>query len=659
MSQSTENTNTNAITNTNNISLKDENTKKTYSRQDLLDARKYMNSINKTIDKKIIWRGIGASVINTINSILLPNAGGSIGQLATSMSFQAASSVANITYNNYTWYQAENLSIIANRRSQKDYDALTQSERTIMPPEKVNQIADRMGGSAINYLHAKVDTITSSASALISFGLMFGTAYQSANLPLFWSIMATAAATIPFNIWINKKIRLYRIRYRGRVDKKVSNYNFTRRQLREKSNSIEACNMQDLAYDQLEIQSKKYLKEQETFSKKMSMFNIIASAISYLAAGAIATASISCGSSVATAAALSAGTLTSIGSIQRCLSSYIQMKEFTRSFANAFRLLKQKYKDITFGNEQLKSNSNIIQLENISYHHHTNSGVREETPLFTSQGTYTFQKGISVLSGASGAGKSTLIKLLLQGDFCDGGSLKIGSLNNKNIFKGTDYRNLAKKEVLKAISIPCPPVNFNITVDEYIKSYTTVPEKQVQYIKNLCGIGKEYGMIDERTNLATAKLSAGEKQRIGLAQALLRNTKILILDEALVNIDNMRRQKIIDYLNELSKEKTIIYVSHNAEELKTLNAYQAIDIGRHHDKQKINNIQLYDLTVPAVRNKYLTLLGQRQKNEQDMQVISDTKSSEKQERNYSYSGNTTSSARLFYWTNLGQIQNRE
>lgn len=650
MSESTENTEPKPVTNKNTNSSQDENTTKTYSRQELFHARKYMNNINKNIDKKIIWRGIGASVINTINNILLPTAGGSIGQLATSMSFQAANTVANITYNNYTWYQSQNLSIIANSRAQQDYDALAQSERTIMSPEKVNQIADRMGGSAVNYLQAKVDTITSSASALISFGLMFGTAYQSANLPLFWSVIATAAGTVPFNIWINKKIRLYRIRYRGRVDKKMSNYNFTRRQLREKSNNIEACNMQNLAYDQLEMQSKIYLKEQETFSKKMSMFNISASAISYLAAGAIATAAVSLGSSVATAATLSAGTLTSIGSIQRCLTSYIQMKEFTRSFANAFRQLKQRFKDITFGNEQLKSNANAIQMENISYHHHTNSGSREEMPLFSSRGTYTFQKGISVLSGASGAGKSTLIRLLLQGDFCNGGSLKIGSFNNKGVFKGTDYYNLARKEVFKSISVPCPPVNFNITVDEYIKCYTNVPEKQVQYIKNLCGIGEEYGMLNEKTNLSTAKLSAGEKQRIGLAQALLRNTPILILDEALVNIDSARRQKIIDYLNELSKEKTIIYISHNAEELKTLNAYQAIDIGRHHNDQKVNDIERYDLTVPAVRNKYLTFLGQRQKTEQESDTTADKKSADKTTPEItSYTSNTSKDFGTYWW----------
>ena len=74
----------------------------------------------------------------------------------------------------------------------------------------------------------------------------------------------------------------------------------------------------------------------------------------------------------------------------------------------------------------------------------------------------------------------------------------------------------------------------------------------------------------KRTNLGErgAKISGGEKQRIGIARALYRNPEILILDESTNSIDLNTKKIILNNLNSLRKNKTIISVSHALDVLK-------------------------------------------------------------------------------------------
>ena len=65
-----------------------------------------------------------------------------------------------------------------------------------------------------------------------------------------------------------------------------------------------------------------------------------------------------------------------------------------------------------------------------------------------------------------------------------------------------------------------------------------------------------------------SKISGGQLQRIGLARAIYKNSQLIILDESLSNVDYETKEKILQRLIDLKKDKTIIYVSHDLDDLK-------------------------------------------------------------------------------------------
>ena len=84
------------------------------------------------------------------------------------------------------------------------------------------------------------------------------------------------------------------------------------------------------------------------------------------------------------------------------------------------------------------------------------------------------------------------------------------------------------------------------------------------------------------------KLSGGQRQRIGIARALYRNPKILILDEATSSLDGMTEKNFMKNIFNLSKETTIIISTHKLETLKKFNKIFEIVDGKLNLKNTIN-----------------------------------------------------------------------
>ena len=163
-----------------------------------------------------------------------------------------------------------------------------------------------------------------------------------------------------------------------------------------------------------------------------------------------------------------------------------------------------------------------------------------------------------MLKGKSGVGKSTLCKLINRTYKLDNGQIKISNINIYDYSLKTIKDNilyLSQNEYL-----------FNDTIKNNIILDQEYDVKKFNKICDICNLEEIVLKKPFRYNTTIDKdfsnISGGEKQRIILARALYRNFSILILDEALSEVNEKLEQQIIKNINDYFKDKTIIYVTH-------------------------------------------------------------------------------------------------
>lgn len=184
---------------------------------------------------------------------------------------------------------------------------------------------------------------------------------------------------------------------------------------------------------------------------------------------------------------------------------------------------------------------------------------------------YTFVPGVYGILGANGAGKSTMINLIT-----DNVSRDKGSEGGKILYDGEDILKLGKK--FRAL------VGYMPQQQGFYDDFS--PKAFLKYMAEIKGVkGKNdkgqnvNQQIDELleivnlTYVAHKKIggfSGGMKQRVLLAQALLGNPKILILDEPTAGLDPKERISIRNYIAELSKDKIILFATHVVSDIECI-----------------------------------------------------------------------------------------
>lgn len=176
---------------------------------------------------------------------------------------------------------------------------------------------------------------------------------------------------------------------------------------------------------------------------------------------------------------------------------------------------------------------------------------------------YTFNPGIYGILGANGAGKSTMINLITDNvsrdTRHDGGQILF---NEEDILRlGKKFRKL---------------VGYMPQQQGFYEDFS--PKLFLRYMAEMKGVKNER-QIDELldivnlTGVAHKKIggfSGGMRQRVLLAQALLGNPQILILDEPTVGLDPKERINIRNYISELSKDKIIIFATHVVSDMECI-----------------------------------------------------------------------------------------
>ena len=245
----------------------------------------------------------------------------------------------------------------------------------------------------------------------------------------------------------------------------------------------------------------------------------------------------------------------------------------------------------------IKENSNLpnlimnkgdIEFKNVSFFYPKTEEAAIKNINFTIEGGTT-----AALVGHSGAGKSTIINLLPR--FYDPlkGQVHIDKQNINQVNLSSLRKNISL--VSQDIILFDDTVKANI---EYAKLDATKDE-----IKNACDFAAATEFIEKLPNGYETiigengiKLSGGQKQRISIARAVLKNSPIILLDEATSSLDADSEEKVQNAIMNLTKNKTTLVIAHRlstiirAKKIIVLNQGEIVETGTHNDLLKSSMI---------------------------------------------------------------------
>lgn len=202
-------------------------------------------------------------------------------------------------------------------------------------------------------------------------------------------------------------------------------------------------------------------------------------------------------------------------------------------------------------------------------------------------------KTTTAIIGPSGSGKTTLCNLIARFWDVDSGSVKIG---------GRDVREYTLEALMDQISMVFQNVYlFADTIENNIKfgRPDATHEEVVAAAKRACCdefIEALSGGYDTVIGEGGASLSGGEKQRISIARAMLKDAPIVILDEATANVDPENEDRLQKAIEELTRDKTIIMIAHrlktvrNADQILVIDGGNLVQQGSHDELMKQKGI---------------------------------------------------------------------
>ncbi|HEO1946521.1 TPA: ABC transporter ATP-binding protein [Streptococcus agalactiae] len=225
--------------------------------------------------------------------------------------------------------------------------------------------------------------------------------------------------------------------------------------------------------------------------------------------------------------------------------------------------------EISDGTLEVMKNNDIV-FDKVNFAYDKRNPVLKDLSFTISQGSRT------AIVGPSGSGKTTIINLISRFYDVDSGEIRLG---NK------DIRDYKVESLLKNLSLVFQDVYlFRDTIENNIRfanpdaSHEEVVEaaKKARCHNFIMELPDGYNtMVGE----GGSSLSGGEKQRISIARALLKNAPIILLDEATSSIDPENEYEILAAIEELSKGHTVISIAHRLSTVKKADQILVIDRG--------------------------------------------------------------------------------
>ena len=187
------------------------------------------------------------------------------------------------------------------------------------------------------------------------------------------------------------------------------------------------------------------------------------------------------------------------------------------------------------------------------------------------------EKTTTAIVGPSGGGKSTLCNLIARFWDVDSGAVTLGGVHVKDYSMDSLMSNFAF--VFQTVYLFADTIENNIKFGRPEATH----EEVVKAAKKACChefISKLPDGYNTVIGEGGATLSGGEKQRISIARAIMKDAPIIILDEATANVDPENEKELIEAVDALTKEKTIIMIAHRLKTVRHADQIVVVDQGQ-------------------------------------------------------------------------------
>ena len=222
------------------------------------------------------------------------------------------------------------------------------------------------------------------------------------------------------------------------------------------------------------------------------------------------------------------------------------------------------------GGREIQPKNEDIRLNHVSFSYGSRK-IIDDVSLSIPQGTTT------AFVGPSGGGKSTLCRLIARFWDVDAGDITLGGINVKDYSMNSLMANFAF--VFQSVYLFADTIENNIKFGRQDATHEDV----VEAAKKACChdfISKLPDGYNTVIGEGGATLSGGEKQRISIARAIMKDAPVIILDEATANVDPENEKDLVDAIDALTREKTIIMIAHRLKTVRHADQIFVVDKGR-------------------------------------------------------------------------------
>ncbi len=267
---------------------------------------------------------------------------------------------------------------------------------------------------------------------------------------------------------------------------------------------------------------------------------------------------------------------------------YREVKQAIVDLELVFALIDQEPEIVdNAGAKNLEKVNGRITFDNVKF------AYKSDRPILNGL-TFTAEPGERVaIVGPTGAGKSTIVRLLFRFFDVTGGAVKID---------GQDIRDLRQSSLRHSVGIvPQDTVLFNDDI-RYNIAYGRLDasdadlQQSIEKAQLSSFIKKLPNGLKTSVGERGLKLSGGEKQRVSIARAILKQPKILVFDEATSSLDMVTEKEILSAMREASQGRTTIIIAHrlstitDSDNILVLDEGRVVESGTHHELLSRNGL---------------------------------------------------------------------